>query len=892
MGPLQILQINAQGLSPRLPLIGDLLTRLSVDVLLVQETLLNKASRATIVGYTQYRTAKTAGTRGLAIYVKRTLQHEIVTLPPTPSLEALGIRIHLTNSSLLIVNTYNSPSHQGINMAEVRTLLRSAPRVLLAGDLNALHPAWNRGRRNTAGSQLYNASQLQDFTILTPSAPTRTDPRTGATSTLDIALLRDVPFLVTARTLNGIDSDHNPVLLTAHDNPRNNPSTSRFDYAKADWTQFAEIVNGGLTIRRFNTTEQIDEGVRHLTGVIQTAMAAAIPKTRINSCPDTLPPDLQKLKQRKNAAKRRWVKYRRPHDRTAFNYSKFILQTELRAWRDKKWDVAMQNTTHTDIWKISGALKRQPHTIPPLNTPTGVAQSAAEKAEALSRHFEQVHKQTEHMTNPSLALRVEQTLASFFDLPPGETTTPTNPAEIKQIIKQRHPRKAPGPDNISNTVLKRLPLKALAFLAVLFNACLALAHFPTPWKTANILAFPKPGKDPACPQNYRPISLLSSLSKILERIIHTRLYKDLEPLLNSHQFGFRRGHSTTQQVLRLVEYVTEGYNLGHHTGAVFLDATAAFDTVWTRGLLYKMARTGFPRGLVAILQSYLTSRHFYVTVDGHPSPHREVANGTPQGSILGLVLFLIYVNDIPRFGRPSLAQYADDTSIYFRARSIPVLKRQLQRALDPLIAYFHKWRIQINALKTEAVLFTHRYAKRAHEHQLRIGPAAIPWTDHTKFLGVTLDRRLTFQRHVDTIQRKARAALAVLYPLLNRTSKLSRSLKVRLATSYIRPILTYAAPAWSGRVSDTNLYKLQVIQNKYLRTALNKPYYTRTRDLHRDAKVPHIGDVIVAATDKFYQKTSHSTNPLITALGDYSPESLPYRIRHKTPKHRLFQRDA
>jgi len=174
-----------------------------------------------------------------------------------------------------------------------------------------------------------------------------------------------------------------------------------------------------------------------------------------------------------------------------------------------------------------------------------------------------------------------------------------------------------------------------------------------------------------------------------------------------------------------------------------------------------------------------------VTVDGSKSRTRSIANGTPQGSILGPVLFLIYVNDSPRTGRPILAQYADDTALYFRARTIPALKNGLQRALDPLLQYFRKWRIQINPLKTEAVLFTHRYARRAHEHQLRIGSTTLPWSDHAKFLGVTLDRRPTFKHHAENVRRKARAAMAILYPLINKNSKVSRSIKIRLTTAYI-----------------------------------------------------------------------------------------------------------
>jgi len=300
----------------------------------------------------------------------------------------------------------------------------------------------------------------------------------------------------------------------------------------------------------------------------------------------------------------------------------------------------------------------------------------------------------------------------------------------------------------------------------------------------------------------------------------------------------------------------------------------------------------FPTAITRLIQSYLQHRTFHVTVNADRSDTRKIANGTPQGSILGPVLFLIYVNDIPKPGRPLIAQYADDTAAYFRAGDLPTLAAHLQRTLDALLAYFHRWRIKINPLKTEAVLFTHRSLRSASDHPLRIGLQPLPWQTTAKFLGVTLDRRLIFSRHIDNVTRTARAAMAVLYPLITRSSKLSTPIKVRLAAAYVRPILTYAAPAWTGTASDTNLLRLQVIQNKCLRMALNLPPWTPIRDLHKEAKIPHLGDTILRMTDKFYEKTKTSDNPYIRALGDYTPETLPYTPRHKTPKHRIFQRDA
>jgi len=219
------------------------------------------------------------------------------------------------------------------------------------------------------------------------------------------------------------------------------------------------------------------------------------------------------------------------------------------------------------------------------------------------------------------------------------------------------------------------------------------------------------------------------LSKILERIIHARIVDFLteHQLLNPQQFGFRTGHATTHQILRLTEYITESFNLNQYAGAILLDATAAFDTVWTNGLLYKLTMLNFPTGIVRLLKSYLEQRTFHVSVHAARSSTKNVANGTPQGSILGPVLFLLYVNDIPKIGRPLIAQYADDTAAFFRASDLPTLTHHLQRTLDELLTYFHRWRIKINPLKTEAVLFTHRSTRAAPQHRLYIEHQPLEW---------------------------------------------------------------------------------------------------------------------------------------------------------------------
>lgn len=226
---------------------------------------------------------------------------------------------------------------------------------------------------------------------------------------------------------------------------------------------------------------------------------------------------------------------------------------------------------------------------------------------------------------------------------------PATDQELQLIIKQLAIKKAPGIDEISNKIIKLFPRKSrIAFLNVT-NAILREAYFPKRWKTALLFMLPK--KQRSCfPQDYRPISLLPCLSKITERIILTRLQKELEEnnTIIDEQFGFRKLHSTELQITRLTEYITEGYTRRQSTGAVFLDISKAFDKVWHSGLIYKMTEAGISTKLTQLIQSFLSQRKCKVKIGDAISAEVSLEAGVPQGAVLSPTLYSIYTNDIPK----------------------------------------------------------------------------------------------------------------------------------------------------------------------------------------------------------------------------------------------------
>lgn len=457
--------------------------------------------------------------------------------------------------------------------------------------------------------------------------------------------------------------------------------------------------------------------------------------------------------------------------------------------------------------------------------------------------------------------------------------------ELQGYVADLCVKKAPGPDGIRNSALRALPPVALKYFAGLCNAAFRLQHFPQVWRTADVVMIPKPGKSRKVPSNYRPISLLSALGKLFEKTLLVRLQEEIDflELLPAEQHGFRARHSTVHQLVRVVEYIVRGYNWRHCVGGLFLDISKAFDRVWHAGLVWKVSRFGISKTLVSLIRSYLQQRTFRVRAGTSYSTARPITAGVPQGSLLGPVLYLLYASDMPRnIPGTIVAQYADDTAILASSLRPELATRRLQAAADRLELWTRRWRIEVNADKSTAVLF-HRLIKPKPFGHVIIGGSRVWWCKEATYLGVVLDQRLTFASHIQMTRRKAYAAVQMLFPLLSRQSSLSIGNKVLLYKTCIRPVMTYAAPAW-GFSSKTNWKRLQAVQSKVLRMAANSPWYIRNSNLHRDLDIPMINEFCNELISGFFDSASSHPNPTIAQASEYLPDD---KFRHRRPRNAL-----
>ena len=425
---------------------------------------------------------------------------------------------------------------------------------------------------------------------------------------------------------------------------------------------------------------------------------------------------------------------------------------------------------------------------------------------------------------------------------------PFTSAEIIEAISRLNPKKAAGHDLIGNKAIKELPIKGIALIASIFNAILRLEHFPKAWKISLITLIPKPGKPIHEASSYRPISLLPTLSKLFERMLTNRLLPLLEELktLPDHQFGFRKQHSTVEQIHRITHMISQTLEKEKYCSAVFLDIQQAFDKVWHEGLLYKIEKI-LPHPYYSILKSYLTNRQFIVKCLGATSATFPIESGIPQGSVLGPLLFSIYTADLPISNEVTIATFADDTALLATHADPAIASSTLQRSLDYMEKWFQKWGFKINEKKSSHVTFTLR---KQTCPQVTINNTIIPCKDSVRHLGMTLVRRLTWKKHISEKTTQLKEKLRKFYWLTGRRSKLNIQNKITLYKAVIKPAWTYGIQLW-GTASNSNIEILQRFQSKTLRSLLNAPWYVTNETIHRDFKIPTIKDEIHKSRSKY-----------------------------------------
>ncbi|GBO38131.1 RNA-directed DNA polymerase from mobile element jockey [Araneus ventricosus] len=551
-----------------------------------------------------------------------------------------------------------------------------------------------------------------------------------------------------------MSSDHNPVLINFFLTYSLPNISGKF---ATNWNHFTTTLNK-LDLQNpycISSPSQLDEYVCNIESQINHARIAASKPIKPNTT--YIDARLKELSAERNHARKTFQSTRNPALKRYLNkinkqINKLDQKIEINSLATEMTNVNIEDGT---IWKFVRPFKKKFKKIPPLTSLAGIANTDTEKANCLANSLE-AQFTVNNISHPETEEMVKESVTRFrLEIDPDNQLSDP-PSEIQNCIKNLKNNKAPGLDRINNKMIKNLPKRFLFIITTIIHKIMILGHFPTCWKTATVVPIYKPGKDPTDPASYRPISLLSSLSKIAEHIILNRLNKHLNDynILCSEQFGFREKLSTTHQLLRVVEYITEGFSNKQKTGAVFLDIQKAFDRVWQDGLIYKLINYNTPKYLVKIIDSYLNDRKFAVRVNNTLSDSKPINAGVAQGSKIGPILFSLYINDIPRQFNTMLCMYADDTAILARNKNPKFINLALNRHLKTLEDWFAKWKIEINVSKTEAILFSKDKTILKYP-PIKMNNKIIPWSQECKHLGLILDRKLTWRPHFYYLKQKS-----------------------------------------------------------------------------------------------------------------------------------------
>ena len=385
-------------------------------------------------------------------------------------------------------------------------------------------------------------------------------------------------------------------------------------------------------------------------------------------------------------------------------------------------------------------------------------------------------------------------------------------SDLLQIIRNLDVNKAHGHDNISVRMLKICDTSICKPLELIFRNCLNQGLFPSEWKKAHVVPIHKKGSKHII-SNYRPISLLSVCGKVFEKNLYKSIFDYLTEnnLLSSNQSGFKPGDSCTNQLLSISHEIYSSLDKNLETRAVFLDISKAFDRVWHEGLIHKLKLNGIQGNLLNVLTSFLNSRKQRVVLNGQCSDWKNVSAGVPQGSILGPLFFLIYINDLPDGLITNAKLFADDTSLFSTVFNSNNSASDLNHDLEKISSWAFQWKMSFNpdpSKQAQEVIFSRKLIKPIHSPLFFNNEEVIKST-HQKHLGIILDEKLNLFDHVSSMISKANKGIGIIRKL---HSFLPRSALITIYKSFVRSHLDYGDILYDQPTNESFTRKIESVQ--------------------------------------------------------------------------------
>ncbi len=828
--------VNANSINGKRAEFEALLSYTSPDLILITETKLGNDIKTSEFmpsnsGYTVYRKDRKRGGGGVLIAIKDCYTHVQVEMKDI-TCEILWIEVNLVNCKKLYAGCFYRPPDTGIEyldsfeeslkIIEAKTRNNPGASILLGGDFNAKDINWDSNTVSSTSGRKNLHTRLLDIVGSFHLSQHQLGP-TCEESILDLFFTNKPGIVRSMHTIPGL-SDHDIPVADCDLKPSINKKQPRklFQFHRANWDSIRAAT---LTFAENFLAEYKDRSVdmnwRMFVDHIKSSMDKFIP-SKLSSTRYNLPWVNARIRRLINKKHRLYNKAKASHKES--DWAKYKTQKRLvvKALRQARWNyinnVLLESLKTNDtkpFWRYVKSKRQERVGIAPLCSGGTLMTDAKDKAQVLNAQFQSVFTVDDNSVPANMS---DPSFPAIHDLV-------IDPIGVAKLLGNINPKKACGPDGIPCIVLKELALELAPVLTALFEQSIVSGSLPEDWLKAYINPIFKKGNQNMA-ENYRPVSLTCVCSKLLEHIICTHIWEHLDQhnIITDKQHGFRRRHSCESQLIITTQDLFQLRDSNVQVDMAILDFSKAFDTVPHDKLLFKLDHYGIKGPILTWISAFLKQRDQCVVVDGVHSDWVHVDSGVPQGTVLGPLLFLLHINDLPSRVTSRVRLFADDCLVY---RPIHCANDQLemQRDLDSLREWSDQWGMRFNPAKCNIMRF-HR-SKTPLERFYTLCDQVLAQVDDAKYLGVNLSHNLEWSSHIDAVASKSNQSLGFIRRNLNECPK---ELRQTAYFSLVRSTLEYACTVWDPHlVKDINslekVQRLAACVGKALRTAAETCVY-------------------------------------------------------------------
>lgn len=801
------------------------------DIISITETWLNTSdkhliSEVNIPGYNTFlncRENKRGG--GVILYVKNSISAIEIEKVNRPGYESVYVKLKVNRKNLIVATIYRPPKTTKVNdkllYNELEAIIKTKT-ALICGDFNLPHIDWKLLTSDTEGSRLL---KLMDKLYLSQYVK---EP-TLDNNVLDIVLTSDEELIHSCEVSETLgNSDHKIIRCKINCEIKVKENTLLVpNYKKGDIESLKTEIQK-VNWQNIFVNKSVDDMYIKFTKILLEAESRWIPKVRKRVCgtknPQWMTRTIKVAIDRKKNAYLKYKKSKSEDDCRRYVICKRHCEREIRkAKRNHEINIAKESKTNPKkFYQYVRSKKTVKEKIGPLKDDDNMYVSECKNMTTILNNFFHSVFITEDITSlPSME--------NIFTRPDNEKlkVDEVSDNDIIKYLQNIDPNKSTGADEISARLIRECKDELVLPLKLIFNKSLCDKRVPSLWKRANVTPIFKKGKKSE-PGNYRPISLTSVISKILEKILREKITSFVEKhnLIFDTQHGFRNNRSCLTNLLEFFNYIFSNYDDKIPSDIIYLDLQKAFDTVPHKRLLIKLKAHGIGEGLCFWIENWLTNRKQRVVINGEASAWLPVSSGVPQGSVLGPLLFLIYINDLDCGIASKISKFADDTKLGGKALTSEDCE-VIQSDLDKLSAWSRKWLLEFN--KDKCKVMHVGYNNKKYNYSLQ-GRNLIKSSEE-KDLGIKITSDLKSSVQCLAASRKANSVLGFI--ARNFECKTPEVI-TRLFTSLVRPHLEYAIQFWSPcfQKDEKKLESVQRRATKLVPGFHSLPYEERLKRLN------------------------------------------------------------